>query len=347
MTSLTLRTLAVLALLGGALLGCSEDQNTADDTQEPVADASSQDTTDDAAEPDSALEQDASEDQEDASEPDVPVEPPPMTPDFLGEDAGDDTEGLMRVLTYNVAGLPQGVSSSNPVENIPQISPLLESYDLVLAQEDFWYYEELRADVTHPYLTVPWRVSDPTTDNVGDGLNRFSRKPFGMFERVAWGACHGQFDCANDCLATKGFSFARTALANGVTVDVYNLHAEAGGCAEDLEARSAGVDRLIAFAQEHSEGHAMLVAGDFNMHVVRDPEDGVLFQRLLDALGLRDACWEVDCGTELIDRILVRSSDAVTLTPQSWSIPPEFVTADGEDLSDHNPVAIELEWSVP
>lgn len=300
----------------------------APDNNTPDADAPNNDTPD--------------ADEPDAQDPDDGLR---FTPDYLGEDAGDADEGLVQVLTYNVAGLPQGISSSNPREFIPQISPLLNAYDLVLAQEDFAFYEQLRAEVDHPYATVPWVESVARPETVGDGLNRFSRVPFGAFERVPWGMCHGRFDCASDCLATKGFSYAVTKLANGVEVDVYNLHMEAGGCEEDLVARAHGVEVLIAFALERSEGRAMIIGGDFNLHVERDPEDGELFDRLLGALALRDACWEVDCGDERIDRLLVRSSDAVTLTPRSWRVPPEFVTDEGEDLSDHKPVAMELHWA--
>ncbi len=281
------------------------------------------------------------EDMMEMEEPEPRVEP---TPNYLDEDAGNATEGTATVLTYNVAGLPQGISSSNPQVNIPIISPLLNAYDLVLAQEDFWYHDELILDTTHPYVTLPY-PEDPT-NQIGDGLNRFSIFPFGLFERTYWGMCHGMLDCASDCLAEKGFSFARMLLANGVEVDVYNLHVEAGGCDEDLIAREAGIRLLIAYAAEKSEGRAIIMAGDFNLHVVRDPEDGVLYNELIDGLNLRDACWEVDCGDERIDRLLVRSSDTLNLEILSWAVPPEFVTQDNEDLSDHKPVAVEIGWQV-
>jgi hypothetical protein len=48
--------------------------------------------------------------------------------------------GEFAVLAYNVAGLPQGISSSNPKRNLPLISPLLNAYDIVFTQEDFdWW----------------------------------------------------------------------------------------------------------------------------------------------------------------------------------------------------------------
>ena len=39
--------------------------------------------------------------------------------------------GTFKALTYNVAGLPQGLSSSSPVTNQPIMSPLLNAYDVV------------------------------------------------------------------------------------------------------------------------------------------------------------------------------------------------------------------------
>ncbi|MBW1870754.1 MAG: hypothetical protein JRJ19_01740 [Deltaproteobacteria bacterium] len=126
-------------------------------------------------------------------------------------------------MIYNVAGLPEGLSGSNPVVNIPQISPLLNSYDLVLAQEDFWYHAELASQASHPYQSEPmWE--EPTFENMGDGLNRFSIFPFSEHRRETWEVCYGITDNGADCMTTKGFSAARHELREGVYVDVYNLH---------------------------------------------------------------------------------------------------------------------------
>ncbi len=67
--------------------------------------------------------------------------------------------GVLQVLTYNVAGLPQGISSSNPATNTSQISPKLNAYDLVLVQEDFWYHADLARDAHHAYQTPPWSMT--------------------------------------------------------------------------------------------------------------------------------------------------------------------------------------------
>ncbi len=43
--------------------------------------------------------------------------------------------GVLDVLTYNVAGLPEGISSSNPATNTPLLAPKLAPYALVHVQE--------------------------------------------------------------------------------------------------------------------------------------------------------------------------------------------------------------------
>src|SRR5262245_38486329 len=117
------------------------------------------------------------------------------------------TSGDFTVLSYNVAGLPQEISTENPEEHIPLISPLLEEYDVVLTQEDFdwWipelnglsfahFHEWLRADTTHPYASAQWPGPagagiDPAVRDapwVGDGLGTLSRMGFADETRVAW-----------------------------------------------------------------------------------------------------------------------------------------------------------------
>ena len=207
------------------------------------------------------------------------------TPSARGDAAA--LTGSFTALTYNVAGLPEALSGSEPTTNSALISPLLNAYDLVLLQEDWaevllaareaglvgddvprtGYHDQVVAEADHPYRSEPvpalWgpdlrrAPSGPTLSP--DGLNRLSRLAFGPVTRTMWEQCHGDLsetvaeevlaatgadgvlDGAGlsdlnheidggsaDCMAQKGFSLAQTDLASGVTVDVYNLHADAG-----------------------------------------------------------------------------------------------------------------------
>ncbi|RMG97139.1 MAG: hypothetical protein D6705_09375 [Deltaproteobacteria bacterium] len=262
------------------------------------------------------------------------------TVDASGSAASDlppPAEGTFDLLVYNVAGLPQGISGSNPETNIPMMSPLLDDYDLVLVQEDFSYHEELAKDATHPYQSEPKPPAGGT--DLGDGLNRFSVFPFTDFERHAWEQCSGQFDMGSDCLTSKGFSVGLHELAPGVLVDVVNLHMDAGSAPSDVEARKAQVAQLVGYMQQRAPDRALVVAGDTNM----DEEDEADFVSLLEGLGLRDACRELDCPDPYrIDRAMLRDSDVVELSATSWSLDDRFVTEDGEPLSDHEAVAVTI-----
>ncbi|MDX1649322.1 MAG: endonuclease [Myxococcota bacterium] len=274
------------------------------------------------------------------------------------------------VLTYNVAGLPLGLSGSDPGVNHALISPLLNPYDLVAVQEDFGFHDDLTSRLTHPHRSVkdagfgegiyaitddPAAVLDPA--RLGDGLNRFARAPFREHTRVLWDDCFGILTHGSDCLAPKGFSFARHELLPGAFVDVYNLHADAGGADPDLAARRANLRQLADFITATSGDRAVLVLGDTNSRYTRA---GDILPELLATAGLADVWVELARGgappapgtpalqacavdpasgsCEVVDKILFRSGDGVTLTPVDYVVPPEFVDAAGDPLSDHLPV---------
>ncbi|HMR05063.1 MAG TPA: hypothetical protein PKA88_04785, partial [Polyangiaceae bacterium] len=107
-----------------------------------------------------------------------------------GAVGGAASSGTFSVLTYNVAGLPQGISGGNPIVNTPLISPKLNAFDLVYVQEDFTYHTQLISAVTHSFKSTPLS----TGGALGDGLNRLARYQFSGFTRTAWTACYGTFD---------------------------------------------------------------------------------------------------------------------------------------------------------
>jgi hypothetical protein len=273
------------------------------------------------------------------------------------------------VLTYNVAGLPQGISSSNPVVNTVQISPLLNAWDLVLVQEDFYYHDDLISAVTHPYQSVKDLSIRPGTGfpglTLGDGLNRFSRHPFSDHMRHTWEECFGVFTNASDCLAPKGFSVARHEVEPGVFLDVYNWHAEAGSAPEDDAARAANVRQMRDFIDVWSAGQAVLVLGDTNSRYA-DATD--ILPELLADVQLNDVWIELERGgvmpglgprledcappesgdCERIDKILFRSSNRLELVPIDYQVEDElFIDPDGLPLSDHLAVSAVFQLLVP
>ena len=247
--------------------------------------------------------------------------------------------GRFSVLTYNVAGLPQVLSQSDPVRNIPVISELLNLYDVAFVQEDFAYHPQLASRALHPYQTPP--VIQNTRTGIGDGLNTFSRLAFSSFERVTWSSCFGKLSDGADCLAPKGFTMSVHHIAPGVEVDMYNLHMDSGGSAGDIVARSEQVAQLLAHMERRSKGRAVVVAGDTNTY--SDTE--VVLEAFRIEQGLTDACRALRCAKpRLIDRVLYRGAPGLDLRAISFTIDARFVRRDGRDLSDHKAVGVQLEW---
>jgi hypothetical protein len=305
------------------------------------------------------------------------------------------SSGTFLALTYNVAGLPQNISGSDPETNSPLISPLLNDYDLVLLQEDWadpppgidlFFHEEVTADAKHKYRSEPatapmgldFRRAPTGPPLIADGLNRLSDFPFGPIDRQMWEACFGEFslaavnaiadatgldavieeaglsetldDGSADCGAQKGFEFARVTFAKGVEVDVYNLHADAGGDPRDQAARVANFAQLADYIKKTSAGRAVIVGGDTNLHTEVDSErevDVEVWQTFRQATGLVDVCTALDCGADFgaIDKFAFRSSKHVKLAPLSAKVDREkFTRADGEPMSDHDPLALRFRW---
>lgn len=245
------------------------------------------------------------------------------------------------VLTYNVAGLPAGISSSEPDVNTPIISPLLNDYDIVLVQEDFIYHRDLARDAEHTFHSEEKELGEKL---VNDGLNRFSQYAFGELARFPWPRCYGDamggtVTGAGDCLAEKGFSAALTDLGLGSDIPIVNLHMEAGDGPEDREVRAEGVRFMIDYLTQEYPEEAMIVAGDFNLHGDQEP-DIINLNLLKDELNIVDACEVLECGDDRIDRVFFRSGPRIEIEALTWEIPGHFIDANGAPLSDHDPIHV-------
>lgn len=281
------------------------------------------------------------------------------------------------VLTYNVAGLPQGISESNPEWNIPRISPLLNAYDVVLTQEDFdwWtpvaglldfanYHTRLRSRAEHLWRTNthpgPEAVGVDAGARgllVGDGIGIMAKYPFMGEKHHAWEGCFGGVipdGGAADCLAMKGFRMVTMTLGDGRQVDVYSLHGEAGGTPEDQRLQERDYEELSEFINARGRDRAIVLGGDTNLHTDDVHPDGghgadtLIWQKFLEETGLTDVCTELSCPEPgSIDKIAYRSSSTVTLRATSSDFPRERFQVNGVDLSDHPPFTATFEWDIP
>lgn len=264
--------------------------------------------------------------------------------------------GSFNVLTYNIAGLPLGLGQSDPATNTPLIGQRLGPYDIINVQEDFNYHASLYANDTHPY-----RTATSGGAAFGDGLNTLSSYPFDDFERVRWSNCTG-----TDCLTPKGFTLARMRLAEGVFVDLYNVHTNADTTDAALAARRANVVQLSRFIQANSASNAVIVMGDTNTRYTRTGDN---IRTLLTDNGLTDAWVQLvrggvapalgadalvcdsaapadDC--EVVDKVLYRSGPLVKLSATRYANDwRKFLDSGGKHLSDHFPHTTAFTWTLP
>ncbi|WP_329049051.1 jacalin-like lectin [Amycolatopsis sp. NBC_01488] len=268
--------------------------------------------------------------------------------------------GSFSVLSYNVAGLPEGISSApTPRQSATtEIGRRIGAYDLVHVEEDFNYHAALYSTDTHAYRT-------PTSGGagIGSGLNSLSSLPYdtGDFERVHWTSC--QLD-SGDCLTPKGFTFLRVRLAEGVYVDTYNLHTNAGTNDGDEASRASNLAQLTGFIKTHSAGNAVIVMGDTNTRYTRAADTIAGFAA---DNGLTDAWIQLvrggaapapgspalvcdeqavtnDC--EVVDKVLYRGSKLISLKATSYDNEhAKFLDDQGRMLSDHDPVTTTFGWT--
>jgi endonuclease/exonuclease/phosphatase family metal-dependent hydrolase len=257
----------------------------------------------------------------------------------LPSPAAPAAAGRLRFITYNVAGLPEGISRSRPLANLPRIGELLSQYDLAVVQEDFAYPHVLRQNLKLPYGSPPFERGERL--DFGDGLSQFSKLPFGNTTRSSWSRCNGFTDSYFDCLTPKGFMRSRVEVAPGIELDVYNLHMDAGHSKEDREARAAQLEQLASAIRKDSSGRPVIVGGDFNL----SRSERRLLARFEQETELVDACSALRCPEPArIDRVLFRGSSGLSLRPERWRAESGFTDPRGNPLSDHLPVVVELSW---
>jgi endonuclease/exonuclease/phosphatase family metal-dependent hydrolase len=269
--------------------------------------------------------------------------------------------GQFSVLTANVAGLPGLISSSKPADNTPELGKRLSDFDIVNVQEDFNYHALLYANDNHPHRT-------PTSGGVpfGSGLNTLSNFPFttvGALDRTKWKKCNNNE--GSDCMTPKGFTYVQVALADGVFLDVYNLHTDAGTKDGDLAARKSNLDQLAEYILANSKDQAVVVFGDTNTRYTRtgdtirdfgtrtdlvdawvaDARNGTAPEAGADALVCDLEKTTNDC--EVVDKIFFRGNNLLQLELDNFNTElTKFVGPAGKQLSDHVPLSATFSWTL-
>ena len=224
------------------------------------------------------------------------------------------TSGTIRLTNYNIDGLPIPAAYTEDGEKdayentliIGQIMNLAanvdgntSSYptDILAVQEDFNYDSYFRALLTNYTYQSDHSGGVP----LGDGLNVFTTS-YEMTNtiRVTWNDSNGVVDDYNDELTNKGFMVTTICLDedNGIYIDLYNVHMDAGSSDDDVEARASQFDQLADFIEDYSANRPIIITGDFNSSLLGCDDEPALME-FIERLGLNDA-WMVANGASYI-----------------------------------------------
>lgn len=291
--------------------------------------------------------------------------------DYTGPLSPAALSGNFNIITYNIDGFPQAIGG-NSSEDARSISAILESMalDIVVFQEDFTKHDELLSNLTtstYPFRSNHWQGTETT---FGDGLAIISKFPFNVedYRKVQWNKCAGTLwerilgtSTHPDCMTEKGFSVVTLDIDEGLQIDFYNLHQDAGGDSKSLASKQINMAQLAEYINTHSADKVVIVAGDFNMEL------GALTSAIelthlstwiefLNNTGLSVMCLEVfdnwnECdavGFDKPDHILFKSNNEYTLYPLTIEHAAEFGEINKIDpehgLSDHYPLKGTFYW---
>ena len=269
-----------------------------------------------------------------------------------------DYDGHFNILSYNVGGLPEPISSSKPSKYTKLISPKLNDYDVVNCQEDFAYNDDLVSK-----LELPYRTEFSGNVPIGNGLMTFSRFPLYMSTKEKWKDTHGIIIDGADQMIPKGFTYSSLEIQPGYFIDIYNLHTDADCDEESMRCRRSNMAQLAEYINKVSAGKAVIVFGDTNSRYTRVGDD--FYELLLVPCQLKDA-WiqnimdgEIppkgesrmvdDLGQlgEVVDKIWFRSGKNVEINASTFKVLfTEFMDDEGHQLSDHYPITSRIDYKL-
>lgn len=218
-------------------------------------------------------------------------------------------DGLLRVCTLNVDGLPQKVlflkiNDDGPAETYtPVISQFLADagFDIIGVQENFNFNPQLHSALDKDYDADEWSGGVASSGSFGeivklkfscDGLGAFWKKDIKLkgYERVIWLENCGVLDHSSDGLATKGFRYYEFELSDGFQIQLYNMHMDASTTEDELaendgpdrEARQAQYAQLFDHIMTNMDYRPIIVLGDLNSYYARDKVKQIFIDRIAE-----------------------------------------------------------------
>lgn len=238
----------------------------------------------------------------------------------------------LNFVTYNVCALPDMITAERnlaPVrERMPKIGVRLQGYDIVALQEVFVTERSYLERKMRAYYVA--RGTDGGGMRApGSGIYTFAHAPIPRVHFERWDGL-----VIADAYSHKGFVAATVNIGDGLDIDVYNLHAQAGGFPE---LRKKNYEQMAEYMKRNSfgSGRPIVALGDFNCEI-GEPE----CKRLLEITGLK----HVNPQPYGIDHIFYNENGS------NWKISVvSFGTVfadkvDGRTLSDHDGFEAKLKF---
>ena len=249
--------------------------------------------------------------------------------------------GTLNLVSFNVDGLPIPAALSSTKRDPIKATGLIEKQinasdcDILSVQEDFNLHPIFEKNLDMKYATL-------TSGGVAvvDGLNFFSKYPVYNVGRVPWRTAYGVYDCGSDELTPKGILYCTVEIADGVFIDVYNIHADAWEDEKSMLAKADQFDQLIELVEEHSgTDRAVILTGDFNTNYT-------VFRA-----GYQNGTYKIDLCQKLIDNFVSKGfKDAWIEYNELLEAVYASFDCDGSSwnghLSDHAAIRTKLAYTV-
>ena len=290
----------------------------------------------------------------------------------VSAEVNDSDSVTAKFLNCNVAGLPDfksliGMGSTDVKGNTRQLGAIFNSsdFDVIATQEDFNYHRILTGEMKNYKYSTGHSGGVPG----GDGLNIFTKNiPIYNETRQEWNACFGGI-AEGDGLTPKGILYTVLDLGNGITVDFYDIHADAFDGDGNALSRAAQYLQLLSFVSENSADRPVVLTGDFNTSIhLNYGGDNSADERMMYSLtkdhGFKDAWIETNNNGDYdnfadwykqypgdywgiwdsVEKFYYRSGGGIEITAEDFEY---FVAANesGERLSDHNGAVCNLTFT--
>jgi len=279
---------------------------------------------------------------------------------------------------FNVHVNPDGRGAQGAKDISKYLMMSNKRYDLLAVQEDFNYNSELVSEFGNTYGQGTWRgevgvgsILNPPSDT--DGLNFFWNKDNGReASGESWTQYTQSVSTEGNQYIKKGFRYYEVTLSNGLKVDVYMTHMDAGDTANGAtDSRNAQWTQLAnAIIQNSFTTRPKIILGDFNSRYTRE---NIIsnFKNPIEATGrytfndawiqlVRSGAYpnvdDASLSNEVVDKIIYlnpTAENSAQLTALTYARETDYTvgtvegTSDQTALGDHGPVVVQFRITKP